>query len=247
MARSNWEPGQVIRFTYNHTRIDEDTGDRHKEVLILNPNWWGKLHAIDLKRITAAEREVLQAIFDPQWQKKPHRLPLVRDILKRMNPVEDVKNPLSFYHKFVRIFLQNKDAYRQYFPSRMMNITIVKLSAVKGGVVNPKPLFHKVDSKDTKDKLGKEVEKQKDLSPEEKAKRLEILKKKAIKLFGQKGADITNVPSMKPKTATKAAPPTKAAQPQKATPAQGSQTQKQKDMKARLELIKQAAAKAKKK
>lgn len=147
-----YEPGQILRFTYNHEATDEDTGDRFKEVLVLHPGWQGKMHAIDLKRLTAAERGVLKAILDPKVRTKvksgkPHRFPLVNDIVKRMNPLEEIKNPVSFYTRFVKVFLRNKDAYRQYHPHRMINITIVKQTDVTGKITNPNPLFHKVETK----------------------------------------------------------------------------------------------------
>ena len=150
-------PGQVVRFSYTHdpAGVDEDTGDRFKEVLILNPNWQGKVHCIDLKRLTTAEREVLDAILSPEQAaaaksgSKPHRFPLVNDILKRMVPLEEIKNPVSFYSRFVKVFLRNKDAYRTYYSVRMSAITVVQKSEVHGGVTNPKPLFHAVESKPT--------------------------------------------------------------------------------------------------
>lgn len=143
----NFKAGQTIRFTYNHKAVDQYTGDKFKEVFVLNPNWLGKLHAIDLKRLTAAERSVLVAIFDKRTKKGSHRIPLVNDILRRMNPREEIKNPMSFYNKFVKVFLMNKDAYRQYILTRMMNTTIVRSTNVVGNVVNPKPLFHKVETR----------------------------------------------------------------------------------------------------
>lgn len=127
--------------------MDEATGDRFKEVFVLNPNWMGKMHGIDMKRLTAAEREVIQAVFDPRTKKGLHRIPLVNDVLRRMNPLVEVKNPQSFYQKFVKVFLRNKDAYRQYEIPRMLTVTVVKQTSVQGGVMNPKPLFHKVESK----------------------------------------------------------------------------------------------------
>jgi hypothetical protein len=141
------KPGQVVRFTYNHLAVDEDSGDRHKEVLVLHPHWQGKMHGIDLKRLTTAEREVLNAILDPETKKKPHRLPLVNDILRRMDPITEIRNPMTFYSRFVKVFLRNKDAYRTYYPTRMLNVTVVQQTHVQGNVFNPKPLFHGTTSK----------------------------------------------------------------------------------------------------
>ena len=146
---AKFKPGEIIRFTYNAKQLDEASGDRFKEVLVLNPSWQGKVHGIDMKRLTEAERMALVAIFDPKTKKGLHRLPIVNDVLRRMQTLVEVKNPMSFYQKFVKVFLRNKDAYRMYETPRMANVTIVKDSAVQGGVYNPKPLFHKVESKVT--------------------------------------------------------------------------------------------------
>lgn len=147
--------GQVVKFTYRqHTGAgpDEITDD-HKEVLVLHPNWNRKMHGIDLKRLTPAERAVLDAIFDPKIRDevrkggKPFKIPLVNDILRRMDPLEEVKNPMTFYSKFVKVFLRNKDAYRTYYPHLMLNPVIVEQTKVAGELINPKPLFHKVETK----------------------------------------------------------------------------------------------------
>lgn len=135
----------MIRFTYHHLVIDEDTGSPFKEVFVLNPSWQGELHAIDLKRLTDAEREVLTAIMDPRWKTKQHRLPLVNDIWRRLNAPEDIKNPMSFYVRFVKVFLRGKDAYRRYKINRMSNVNVIQQSVVRGDVINPKPLFHNTE------------------------------------------------------------------------------------------------------
>lgn len=151
---ANFKAGQIIRFTYSHPPqgIDEHTGDRFKEVLVLHPNWQRKVHAVDLKRLTLAEREVLHEVLDPATREsvkagKRSRIPLVNDIVTRMNPLEEIKNPVSFYSRFIKVFLRNKDAYRQYHPERMSRVTVVKESDVTGKVINPNPLFHKTESK----------------------------------------------------------------------------------------------------
>ena len=154
---AKFSPGQVVRFTYTHTRVDEDTGDRFKEVFVLNPLWQGKMHGLDMKRMTQAEREVIVAVFDPRTKKGLHRIPLVNDILRRMNPLVEVKNPMSFYQKFVKVFIRNKDVYRMYETVKMLNATVVKQTNVLGGVNNPKPLFHKVESKSAPDKARLEL------------------------------------------------------------------------------------------
>lgn len=148
---ANYKSGDFIRFTYLHSpwERDEHTGDKFKEVLVLTPLWDKKMHGIDMKRLTAAEREVLEAIFDTEVLKavreggRPHRLPLVNDILKRMNPPDEVGSPVTFYSKFVKTFLRDKDAYRTYFPHRMSGVSVVKASRRPGPATPAKPLFHR--------------------------------------------------------------------------------------------------------
>jgi hypothetical protein len=134
--------GNIIRFTYSHKVKDTNTGEPYKEVLVLNPRWDNKLHAIDLKRLSPAEREVLQAVLAPR-DAKPHRLPLVNDIRSKMNPRDLIRNPKMFYTQFVKLFLRNKDAYRQYNPTLMTGVTRVEHIGIDGKPQNPNqsPLF----------------------------------------------------------------------------------------------------------
>jgi len=132
-----FEAGSVIRFTYNSV----SASDRFKEVLVLHPNWGGKVHAIDLKRLTAAEREVLMVVMDPANRDKTHRLPLVNDILTRMDPPTLIRNPTSFYNQFVKQFIRNKDAYRTYYPRKMTGIQKIHASKVTTSPSGNKPLF----------------------------------------------------------------------------------------------------------
>lgn len=145
MANYRFKPGQKIRFTYRD--VTEDSLSRFKEVLVLHPMWQRKMHAIDLKRLTQAERVVLDQIMDPEQKSKTSSISLVNDILRRMNPVEDIKNPVSFYSKFVKVFLRDKDAYRTYYPQKMSGVVVSRPTNVQGQVVNPKPLFKKVETK----------------------------------------------------------------------------------------------------
>lgn len=131
-------PGSFVRFTYH----GKETEDMFKEVLVLHPNWRGEVHALDLKRITPAEASVLQAIFDPETKTKGHPYPLVNDILRRMDPIEEVKNPVSFYQKMVKPFIRDKDCYRRYKLTGISGVQLVQRSAVEGRVINPRPLFH---------------------------------------------------------------------------------------------------------
>lgn len=146
-----FEVGDFIRFHYTHAgfkrnRTPGDLHDPNKEVWVLNPNWGGKLHGIDLARITPAEKDVLRQIMDPKVKsgETPPRYPLVGDIVRRLDPIEDIKNPASFYQRFVKPFLRNKDAYRQYWLTLMSGIQVVEPSSSGGSLTtNPNPLFKK--------------------------------------------------------------------------------------------------------
>lgn len=123
-----YKKGDIIRFTY------PSNNDRFKEVLVLNELWEGKMHGLDLKNATVAEREVLRVVLDPRMKGKRHRLPLVNDILTRMDPPELIKQPYPFYNRFVKPFIQNKDMYRTYIPMKMTGIQQVtqKYSSQRG-------------------------------------------------------------------------------------------------------------------
>lgn len=137
-----FEPGDIIRFTYKHQTVDDSTGDKFKEVLVLHPNWNNKVHGLDLKRLSPAERAVIEAVLDPEQLDKPHRIPLVNDIKRKMNPLELIKNPVAFYTKFIKPFLRGKDAYRTYIPHNMTAITKVLGASIKTGKKPvDKPLF----------------------------------------------------------------------------------------------------------
>lgn len=134
--------GTIVRFRYQGV----NTEDNQKEVLVLQPEWQGKMHALDLKRVTPAEREVLFELFDPRTYEPGHRsrYPLVEDVRRRMDPLEEVKNPMAFYTKFVKVFLRTAgDCYRTYFSARMNGVQIVRESGVRGRQYNPRPLFSK--------------------------------------------------------------------------------------------------------
>lgn len=132
----------------------EPPSDPTKYVLVLHPNWNNKIHAVDLGRITPAEQQVLKAVMDPktkqaidsgQWPVEgvpPY--PLIRDILRRHDPAELIKNPIAFYQMLIKPFLRGKDAYRQYWPHYVFGVKVVEESHVRGQVTNPAPLFKKI-------------------------------------------------------------------------------------------------------
>lgn len=134
-------------------KVAEPPSNQSKEAFVLHPNWNGMVHAIDLGRITPAEIQVLQAVMDPNVKQQVDagvwpvqgvpNYPLIRDILRRQNPVELIKNPVAFYQMLVKPFLRGKDAYRKYNPQYMFALKVMAESHVKGQLSNPKPLFHK--------------------------------------------------------------------------------------------------------
>lgn len=127
------KPGAFISFSYSPPQ-GLASGEPQKEVMVLNPSWQQELHGIDLKRVTPAERMVLQMIMDPKSKENPETIPypLVRDVLKRLDPIEVVKSPLQFYQMFVKPFIRNKDVYRKYKHQFIMNVKVIKASEVQG-------------------------------------------------------------------------------------------------------------------
>ena len=137
-----FKAGQIVNFMYQSSEATME-----KEILILHPGWMRMVHAIDLKRITAAEREVLIEIMRPPSQDgKRHRIPLVNDIRRRMDVLHEIKNPMGFYARFVKVFLRTAgDCYRTYRPEKMSSIQVVRKSNMLGQQYNPKPLFKPVE------------------------------------------------------------------------------------------------------
>lgn len=137
----NFKGGDIVRFTYISPDAPAGARTIFKEVFVLNPLWNGKMHGIDLKRLTEAQRVVLKTIMKPEAKRKTHRIPLINDVLRRMDPPTLIQNPVSFYNQFVKQFLKNIDAYRTYYTARMSGIQVTDMTKAKGPVINPKPLF----------------------------------------------------------------------------------------------------------
>lgn len=157
-----FEVGQFITFTYNPPARDvakraglqtEPVKEKSKEILVLHPNWHGKVHGIDLKNLTPAEGQVLRSIMDPENKRKLDAgewpiqgvpsYPLIRDILTRLDPAELIKNPMAFYSQLIKPFIRDKDCYRQYNPQYVFGVRVVQESKVQGQVTNPAPAFSK--------------------------------------------------------------------------------------------------------
>lgn len=142
IGASNFKPGDVVRFTYHSENASPGSASVYKQVFVLHPNWNNLMHGLDMKRMTEAERVVLKTVMNPNAENmRTHRIPLINDVLKRMDPPELIKNPVSFYNQFVKPFIRNKDLYRTYHPMVMTGVQVVDQSKVDGNVFNPKPLF----------------------------------------------------------------------------------------------------------
>ena len=132
-----FEAGSTIRFTYTGSQ----SRDKFKEVFVIHPHWEGKVHALDLKLMTDAEREVLTTVMDPKMKGKTHRIPLITDILTRMDPTELIRSPVSFYNQFVKQFIKGKNVYRTYHLTKMTAIQKINASKVTTAPNGAKPLF----------------------------------------------------------------------------------------------------------
>lgn len=152
---ADYRAGQIIKFDYSTLPTATVPAKvEQKEIFVLNPEFLGKTHGLDLSMLLPADREVLELVMDPGSKGKVHRIPLVNDILRRMDPIQEIKNPVSFYAKFVKPFLLGKDVYRTYWHNRMTNVVVVKGTHVQGQMITPKPvndkpLFHGVEHKTT--------------------------------------------------------------------------------------------------
>ena len=142
-SATDYKAGDIIRFTYHSEIVDAVSTSVYKEVFVLHHLWQTLTHGLDMKRMTEAERVVLKTIMNPDASGRTHRIPLINDVLRRMDPPELIKNPVSFYSQFVKPFIRNKDLYRTYHPLVMTGVQIVDASKVQGNVFNPKPLFGK--------------------------------------------------------------------------------------------------------
>lgn len=141
-----FEAGDIIRFTYDTHTADQAEREPHKEVFVLNPLWNNKVHGLDLKRLDQQDREIIDALFNPDRKNEVHPINLVNQV-KKSDPVKMAKtSPQVFYMRFVKPLLKRKntDAYRQYWPNTryMTNVTVVRNADVKTGrSKNIKPLF----------------------------------------------------------------------------------------------------------
>lgn len=63
----SFRPGQVIRFTYRHFwPKDANSREDEKQILVLHTRWQNKVHGVDMKVLTPAQLQILQAVMDPR-------------------------------------------------------------------------------------------------------------------------------------------------------------------------------------
>ena len=136
-----FKPGEFVRFTYNHQAVDEQTGGKFKEVLILNPSWQNKVHGVDLKRLNNLQREIIEFILDPKNDNVQSRIAKVNEIRKNIDPIEEIGNPTIFYSRFIKPFLGTTDAYRMYIEKLMTNRVTVKEAPNRPEKKHRSPLF----------------------------------------------------------------------------------------------------------
>lgn len=128
--------------------------DKNKEVFVLHPNWKGRIHGLDMKRLTPAQQQIVHAMMDPEVKAKVDagqwpvdgvpNYNLLRDILRRSDPATLINSPIAFYQQLIKPFIAQADCYRQYDAAFMSNTQVITESEAQGQMTNPKPLFKKL-------------------------------------------------------------------------------------------------------
>jgi hypothetical protein len=115
-------PGQIIRFNYKgkHARVSRPL------VLILNPYFRGKTHAITLDYISDRLLKILHNLVSEKMSAKIQKLTGLRLPLLKA----DIGNPQAFYGKqmkrFINTYYEGKESpYRTYERSGMTNVRVV--------------------------------------------------------------------------------------------------------------------------
>jgi hypothetical protein len=115
-------PGQIIRFNYKgkHARVSRPL------VLILNPQYKGKMHAITLDYISDRLLKILYDLVKEKMSGKIQKLTGLRLPLLKA----DIGNPQVFYGKqmkrFINTYYKGKESpYRTYEKSGMTNVRVI--------------------------------------------------------------------------------------------------------------------------
>ena len=116
IAKSKIKSGQVITFKYTGDSVT----DRNPVVLVLHPNYHGKLHALNLKNLNKQEEKKLWKITKVVLVETFDRALKVNDPLVIAN--NGIESPLGFYNKLKNL-VKKTDCYRTY---HMKNVGSLK-------------------------------------------------------------------------------------------------------------------------
>lgn len=116
------KPGQIIRFNYKGKKVRVS----RPLVLILNPYYKGKMHAITLDYISDRLLKILYDLVREKIAGKIQRLTGLRLPLLKA----DIGNPQTFYYKqmkrFINTYYKGKESpYRTYNRSGMTNVRTI--------------------------------------------------------------------------------------------------------------------------
>jgi hypothetical protein len=119
---SKLEAGQIVRFNYKgeYARV------KRPLVLVLNPRWNGKLHAVSLDYISDAVLLKLRKIVQETLQQRLQQLTRLRLPLLKA----DIKDPQKFYYSrlkpFIRTYFDSTESpYRQYIVGNITNLRTI--------------------------------------------------------------------------------------------------------------------------
>ena len=121
IIKTKMKPGQVVRFIYSGIKIT----DRNPLVLVLNPYWHGKTHALVLRNLSVRQVQLLMQIVQKNLFLK------IADKLKKIINTNHVSvgidNPRSFYYSKIKPFIRATGAniYRTYFFSKISNVQLI--------------------------------------------------------------------------------------------------------------------------
>jgi len=116
------EAGQIIRFNYS----GKDAHVKRPLVLVLNPRWENKLHAVSLDYISDEVLLKLKNIVQDTLQQRIAQLIKLRLSLLKA----DIKDPYHFYYDRLKPFIKvqfgpNESPYRTYIINNISNLRVI--------------------------------------------------------------------------------------------------------------------------
>lgn len=158
--------GDLIIFNYSPVTTNV-TGTNPRKVLVLHPNYQGKMHALKWDFLTASQQNMIRMLLDPSFAEEKKQS-LVRqdprsvqifDAITQGEVTEDIRDPAQFYDKVIKQLIghlkgqKQRDPYRQYLVGQITNSrTLTPFSIMTG---KQKTFGRKVES--TVHKLGKKL------------------------------------------------------------------------------------------